>query len=122
LDFTDAAMKYKFEPFWWSLFGGGGVISSMLLPILLIVICIVIPLGLTDIISYELILSLLSHWITKVILFVTISLSLFHWAHRFRFTLYEGLQLHHYDFPIALACYGFAVAVTIYSAYFFWNF
>ena len=34
------------------------------------------------------------------------SLSLFHWAHRFRYTLYDGLQIKHLNEAINASCYG----------------
>ena len=33
-------------------------------------------------------------------------LSLFHWAHRFRYTLYDGLQIKHLNGMINTLCYG----------------
>jgi fumarate reductase subunit D len=36
-------------------------------------------------------------------------LMLFHGAHRFRFTLYDGLQLRRLATPIAVLCYGGAL-------------
>jgi fumarate reductase subunit D len=37
-------------------------------------------------------------------------LALFHWAHRFRYTLYDGLQLRKLNPVIIVFCYGGAVA------------
>jgi fumarate reductase subunit D len=34
---------------------------------------------------------------------------LFHWAHRFRYTLQDGLQLRRLGTPIAVVCYGGAL-------------
>ena len=49
-----------------------------------------------------------------------VSLSMFHWAHRFRFTLYDGLQLYHLAPLIAVICYGGATAVTLAAALVLW--
>ena len=114
-------MKVRVEPFFWSLFGGGGVLSSMLLPVLLIAFFILMPLELLGLPAFDWIQNIVSHWISRLVLFATVSLSMFHWAHRFRFTLYEGLQLHHYNVPIAIFCYGSAFLVTGFAAYFFWT-
>ena len=46
---------------------------------------------------------------------------LFHGAHRFRFTLYDGLQIKHLNELIAVFCYGSAVAGTVLAAYLLWN-
>ena len=46
---------------------------------------------------------------------------LFHAAHRFRFTLYDGLQLKHLNGPVAVACYGGAIVGTVAAAYLLWQ-
>jgi fumarate reductase subunit D len=38
-------------------------------------------------------------------------------AHRFRFTLYDGLQIKHLNEIIAVVCYGGAIAGTALAAY-----
>jgi fumarate reductase subunit D len=38
---------------------------------------------------------------------------LFHSAHRFRFTLYDGLQLRRFATPIAVLCYGGALVGSL---------
>jgi fumarate reductase subunit D len=38
---------------------------------------------------------------------------LFHAAHRFRFTLYDGLQLRRFATPIAVLCYGTALVGSL---------
>ena len=41
------------------------------------------------------------------------TLCFFHWAHRFRYALYDGLQLYHLNQLIAVLTYGIAVALTL---------
>jgi fumarate reductase subunit D len=48
-------------------------------------------------------------------------LSLFHWAHRFRHTLYDGLQIKHLNEVIALLSYGAAVVGSVATAYVLWQ-
>jgi fumarate reductase subunit D len=115
-------MKIHTEPFWWSLFGAGGAISALFLPILLIIWGIAIPLGWVDAPAYEHMQKLTGAIIAKLLLLAIISLSLFHWAHRFRFTLHEGLQLHRFSKIIAFICYGTAIIVTVITAYSLWTF
>jgi len=43
-------------------------------------------------------------------------LSFFHWAHRFRYTLAEGLALKRAWLPVAVVCYAAAIAGTVYAA------
>ena len=54
-------------------------------------------------------------------LFVLCSLPLFHWAHRFRFTLYDGLQIKHLNEVINIFCYGGAVSGTAMAGYLLWK-
>lgn len=115
-------MKIHTEPFWWSLFGAGGALSALFLPILLIIFGIAIPFGWVEPPSYELLSNITSTLAARLLLLGLISLSLFHWAHRFRFTLHEGLQLHRYSKIIAVLCYGFAIIIAAITAYTVWNF
>jgi fumarate reductase subunit D len=108
--------KRTIEPLFWSLFGGGGTISALFLPMLLVITGIAIPLGWIPV-SHDRWIDLVTPWYSRLLILGIISLSLFHWAHRFRFTLHEGLQLHPYDRPIAIFCYGMAILVTILSIY-----
>jgi fumarate reductase subunit D len=113
--------KRSNEPFLWSLFSAGGVVSAFLIPILLILYGIAFPLGLIDWPDYQATLELVRHPLTKLVLFVFCSLSLFHWAHRFRFTLYDGLQIKHLNEVIAILCYGGALIGTVMAGYILWN-
>lgn len=106
--------KKPIEPFFWSLFGGGGTVSALFLPVLLVITGIAIPLGWINP-SFDQLKALLDPWYSRLLILVIVSLSMFHWAHRFRFTLHEGLQLHPYDKPIAVLCYGFALGVSVFS-------
>ena len=115
-------MKFHTEPFWWSLFGAGGAISALFLPVLLIIFGIAIPFGWIEPPDYEYLKQIIDPLIIRLVLLAIISLSLFHWAHRFRFTLYEGLQLHRFHTPIAIFCYGSAVALSIFTTISLWNF
>lgn len=110
-------MKRTIEPFWWALFGAGGVVSALCIPVLLFLTGLAFPLGWVDAPSYENLLTLVKYPLTRLFLFGVISLSFFHWAHRFRFTLYDGLQLKHLNELIAVFCYGGAIAGTVLSAY-----
>jgi fumarate reductase subunit D len=45
-----------------------------------------------------------------------LELALFHWAHRFRYTLYDGLQLKGHSELIGLLCYGGGVVGSTIAA------
>jgi fumarate reductase subunit D len=53
--------------------------------------------------------------VVRLYLFVLIALPLFHWAHRFRFTLVD-LGLKRGQHVVAIACYGAAIAGTVLAA------
>ena len=115
-------MKKSIEPFWWALFGAGGAIAAFFIPILLFLNGIAIPLGWIEAPSYEGLFNLVKQPLTRLFLFALISLSLFHWGHRFRFTLYDGLQLKHLHTLVAVICYGGAVLFTIFTGVVLWRF
>ncbi len=108
-------------PFLWLLFSAGGTVAALLFPIHLFLTGLAFPLGWLEAPRYESLSALLRHPVTRLYLFVLISLPLFHWAHRFRYTLYDGLQLKHLTELIAVLCYGTALAATAVAAYTLWN-
>jgi fumarate reductase subunit D len=109
------------EPLLWLLFSAGGVVSAMLIPIHLFLFGLAFPLGWLNGPSYHGLLELVRHPFTRLYLFVLCSLSLFHWAHRFRYTLYDGLQIKHLNELINIFCYGGAVLGTVLTAYLLWR-
>ena len=113
--------KRSNEPFLWLLFSSGGVVAAMLMPIHLFLFGLAIPLGWVDGPGYDKTFAILRHPITRLYLLVLCSLSLFHWAHRFRFTLYDGLQIKHLNELITIGCYGGAIFGTTMAVYLLWN-
>jgi len=103
------------DPFWWTLFGAGGTLSAFFLPVHVVLLGLAVPLGWIAAPDYSGLLDLASLPVAKVYLFTLISLSLFHWAHRFRYTLYDGLQLKHLESYILVFCYGSAVSGTVFT-------
>jgi fumarate reductase subunit D len=104
------------QPFPWLLFSAGGVMAALFLPALLLLFALVFPLGLIPAPSHEDLHSLLRNPLTLLVLFGVLTLSLFHWAHRFRYALRDGLQLQRVDWLIAVLCYGAAVVGTLVAA------
>jgi fumarate reductase subunit D len=107
--------------FFWALFSAGGVVAAMLLPVHVFLYGLAFPLGWLEAPSYDRVLELARHPLAKAYLFVLCALPLFHWAHRFRFTLYDGLQIKHLNELIFVFCYGGAVAGTLVAGYMLWN-
>jgi fumarate reductase subunit D len=100
--------KRHIEPMVWLLFSGGGVVASVFLPVLIVLFGLAIPLGLVRP-DYDHLHAVVSHWLTRLVLLGLLVLMLFHGAHRFRFTLYDGLQLRRLATPITVLCYGGAL-------------
>jgi fumarate reductase subunit D len=105
------------EPLLWLLFSAGGMAAALLVPVLLFLFGIAFPLGWLSAPDHAHLLSVLGHPVTKVILFVLCVLCLFHWAHRFRYTLYDGLQLKRLSKVINVFCYGGAVLGSVAAGY-----
>jgi len=111
----------RIAPLLWLLFTVGGTVAALLLPVHLFLTGLAFPLGLVEPPRYEFLQRLVTHPVTRLYLFVLISLPLFHWAHRFRYTLYDGLQLKHLTELIAVLCYGAALLGTAMAAYLLWT-
>jgi len=109
--------KQTIEPFLWLLFSAGGVLAALLIPILVLLFGLAFPLGWVPPPSHEHLLAVLRHPLTRVAVFLLCTLSLFHWAHRFRYTLYDGLQIKHLNELINVLCYGGAVVGSVVAGY-----
>jgi fumarate reductase subunit D len=106
---TQPATKRRVLPLVWMAFSGGGVTAAMFLPVLAFLFAFAFPLGWIDPPSGEHLRSVLHNPMTFVVLLGIFTIMLVHAAHRFRYTLYDGLQLK-WKWQIALLCYGGAVA------------
>jgi fumarate reductase subunit D len=105
------------EPLLWSLFSAGGVLAALLVPVLLFLFGLAFPLGWLTPPSHAHLLRVLGHPLSRVVLFVLCLLALFHGAHRFRYTLYDGLQIKHLNEVINLVCYGGAIVGSVAAGY-----
>ena len=114
--------KRPIEPFLWTLFSGGGVLAAFFAPGLLFLLFFAFPLGLLQAPGYDVLHSFIAMPLVRLFLFVVCSVPLFHWAHRFRYTLYDGLQIKHLNEFIDIVCYGGAVVGTLLAALLLWNF
>ena len=109
-------MEKSNEPIWWSLFSAGGMVAAMIFPILIIITGILVPFGLAggdDSLNFKRIHTAVTHYDSvKLILFIVINLPLFHWAHRFRFTLVD-VGLKSMSTLISILSYSGAIFGTI---------
>jgi fumarate reductase subunit D len=105
------------EPFAWLLFSTGGVVAALVAPVLLVLFGLAFPLGWLSSPGHDHLLAVVHHPLTRVVLLGVCVMALFHWAHRFRYTLYDGLQLKRLRNPIAWACYGSALVGSVVAGY-----
>jgi len=112
--------RRPWSPLLWALFSVGGTTAALLYPVHLLLTGFAFPFGWLPLRDHEALLGLARHPIARLYLLVLIAVPLFHWAHRFRYTLYDGLQLKHLARPIAVLCYGAATVGTVLAAYAVW--
>jgi fumarate reductase subunit D len=111
----------RLTPFLWLLFSAGGTVAALLFPVHLFLTGLAVPLGWVEPPGHEVLYGLLRHPLARLYVLVLVSLPLFHWAHRFRYTLYDGLQVKHLTALIVVLCYGTALAGTAMAAYLIWT-
>jgi fumarate reductase subunit D len=115
------ARKRSIEPLLWLLFSAGGVLAALLFPVLLLLFGLALPLGWISPPSQEHLLAVMRNPVTRAALSLLCTLSLFHWAHRFRYTLYDGLQIKHLNELINPFCYGGAIVGSAVAGYVLWG-
>ena len=114
-------MRLPKEPFFWALFSSGGMLAALTLPALAAYWWLAVPLGWVPAPEIEAFAAFLRWPPVRLGLGLLVLLSMFHWAHRFRYTLYDGLQLYHLSALIAVVCYGGAAVVSVVAAYLLWT-
>lgn len=99
----------------WALFSAGGIVAAFLFPVHIAILGIGHAAGWLDedVLSYERILGLVRNPLTKLYLGVIVALPLYHWAHRFRYTVHHQFGVRGARAAVAVACYGTAVAGTV---------
>ena len=103
--------KRRIEPLVWLTFSGGGVTAAMFLPVLVFLFAFAFPLGWITPPSRDHLLAILGSPLTFLVLLGMFTVMLVHAAHRFRYTLYDGLQLK-WKWQGAVVCYGAALYGT----------
>lgn len=106
--------KRRIEPLVWLMFSGGGVVAAVLLPVLVFLFALAVPLGWVSEPDHDHLAAVVGHPLTLVVLLGVFVVLLVHSAHRFRYTLYDGLQIKHKRATAAL-CYGTAAAGAVAS-------
>lgn len=105
----------------WLLFSAGGMASALLMPALLLLFGFAFPLGWIAPPDHARLSAVVLHPVTRLALFAVMVVSLFHWAHRFKYTLYDGLQVKHLNELINTFCYGGALVGSAIAAFVLWR-
>ncbi len=108
--------KRRIEPLVWLTFSGGGVIAATFLPILAFLFALAFPLGWIDPPDYDHLAAIVRNPLTLLVLLGLFVPMLVHAAHRFRYTLYDGLQVKH-KILVAMLCYGGAAVIATVAFY-----
>lgn len=91
---------------------------ALLVPVLLFLFGVAFPLGWIPAPGHDHLLAVLQHPLTRLVVFGLCVLALFHWAHRFRYTLFDGLQLKGgLRTVINVVCYGGVLAGSAVAGY-----
>jgi fumarate reductase subunit D len=106
-------MSQSHKPIIWGLFAAGGTVAAFVLPVLILITCFAVPLGLlsADTLSYERLLVLLQHPLSKLVVFGVLFVIAWHAAHRMRITAHDLGARN--DTLIMTICYGIAAAGTL---------
>jgi fumarate reductase subunit D len=104
--------KRRVEPFVWLMFSGGGVMAAVFLPVLAFLFALAYPLGWLSPPDHDHLSAVLGHPLTVLFLLGFFVLLLVHSAHRFRYTLYDGLQIKARR-ATAVLCYGAAAVGSL---------
>ena len=104
--------RRRVEPLVWLMFSAGGVLAAVFLPILILLFGLAFPLWWLDPPDYDHLHAVVGHPLTFVVLLGLFVLMLVHSAHRFRYTLYDGLQIKKKR-TVAVLCYGTAIVGSV---------
>jgi len=104
--------RVRIVPLVWLTFSGGGVMAAVFLPVLVFLFALAFPLGWIDAPDHEHLAAVVGHPLTLLFLLVMFVVLLVHAAHRFRYTLYDGLQIKAKR-TVAVLCYGTAAVGVV---------
>jgi fumarate reductase subunit D len=102
-------MSRSNEPLWWGPFSAGMMVGALCIPALILLTGFLFPAMKPD---PESVRKVFAFWLTRVFLVIVISLSLFHFAHRFRYVIFD-LGVHGGKMIVAVILYGLAIVGTV---------
>jgi len=106
------ARRLRILPLVWLTFSGGGVIAAVVLPVLVFLFALAVPLDWISPPDHEHLAAVVGHPLTLLFLLGMFVVLLVHSAHRFRYTLYDGLQIKARR-TVAVLCYGTAAVGAV---------
>ena len=99
------------KPIVWGPFAAGGTLTAFVTPALILLTLLVALGHAPDLLAYERLHAVASHWLAKLAIVGIVFLSLWSAAHRLRITLYDvGVRV---DTLVATAVYLIAVGGTL---------
>ena len=104
------------KPIFWGLFAAGGTLAAFFTPVMVFVTVLAVPLGIMDpeVLAYDRVHAFLANGFWKLVMFVFITLSFWHAAHRLRVVAHDfGMRS---DGLVATVVYLFAAAGTLVAA------
>jgi fumarate reductase subunit D len=101
----------------WLMFSAGGMVTALLVPVLVLLFGVLFPLGLLAPPDHAGLAALLGHPLVAILLLGLCVLALLHWAHRFRYMLFDGLQLERMRTPISALCYAAVLAGSVWAGF-----
>ena len=103
------------KPIVWGLFAAGGMATALVTPVLTFITLLTALHFTPSLFTYECLHTMASHWIGKLIIFVFVTLSLWHAAHRMRITAHDfGIRS---DLLVATILYCVAAIGTILTVF-----
>lgn len=101
----------------WLLFSAGGMVTALLVPVLVLLFGVLFPLGVLAPPDHAGFAALLGHPLVRILLLGLCVLALLHWAHRFRYALFDGLQLDRLRTPVNVLCYAAVLAGSLWAGF-----
>jgi fumarate reductase subunit D len=106
-------MARSHKPIVWGLFAAGGTLTAFILPVLIILSSLGAAFGILpgEILAYDSLHLIVRNPLTKLFLFGTLFLTVWHAAHRMRITAHDlGMRA---DTAVAVVLYGIAALSTV---------
>ena len=104
-------MAQSNKPIVWGPFAAGGTLTAFLTPVMILLTLLAALGHAPDLLAYERLHTVASHWLAKLVIVGIVFLSLWSAAHRLRITLYDlGMRA---DALVATVVYLIAVAGTL---------